>query len=455
MLNRFRSHMKDPAEKIRIIALLAISGSIIAFGSVLTIRDALAGRFMEQPIYGAAVFLTSVFVIFVFLRYNKTVPVVFWLSFTVLASYQLLFGDIYEYNIIYLAVLITGSYFFVSERLSYGIVIYTLFLYFLAFWVRDNSVQYSPDMLTISFFALFLISVYSTLNIRILKQYIKEIQKNRDDLEKEVKIRTEELERSKEYAEFLFKKSPIPILTLNKNRMITDLNEMVLALSGFSSDQILGEKGEAFGNFKPVSDTDPIFHTKNLKEEEYVVVTAEGEKKILRRLSAGQSISPSGEPRFIESYIDMTEYRKLEVFKDDMERVMRHDLKTPLNSIIGFTQLLLENESPSPESKDYLRIIASAGRNMLDLINQSLILYKIESGQYEPEFQKVDIIPLLRQIMEQLNLQAQDKGCSFELNTGRDKEFLNSEPTLLYMIFSNLIKNALEASPKKGVIAIS
>lgn len=444
--------MEDPATKIRTIALIAISVSIIIIGTTLTVRDAMSGNMFQNPIYFASVAVTAPFLVLILLGFTRAVPIIFWLTFTAIASYQLLFKEFYEFQVIYLAVLITGSYFFMPERLTYFIVAYCLALYILVFTVKEQPSQFSPDMTAISFFALCLISVYTHLNIRILKRYIKVISKNRESLKAEVKKRTEELEKSKEYAEFLFRKSPVAIYTMDSEGRIVDANEKAEVISGFNRDDVIGRKAESF--ISSDEDSDQLFNRRNLKSRESILLTGTGEKKIIKRIGSESILSSGREKRFFESFFDVTSYRKLELFKNDVESVLRHDLKTPLNSVIGFSGILLSDDSISEENREYLRIMLDSGRNMLNLINQSLILYKIESGSYELNPEKIEILALLKQIKNELTGIASIKNCTIIINSGNTPDILMSEEILLYMILSNLLKNAVEASPKGEKITI-
>ncbi|MBB6479762.1 PAS domain-containing sensor histidine kinase [Spirochaeta isovalerica] len=453
MRERLRSILKDPAERIRVIAMLSISISIITIGIVLTVKNVVEGDQSINPLYIASVIVTVLFVVLLLFSYSKFLSSVFFISFTIVIAFQILTGDFYEYQTLYLAVLITGSYFFMEDRYAYAIILIALLSFVFLFLFKENPGDYSPDMFPISLFTLILISIYTSLNIWVHKLYIKELTRNRDDLEKEVNSRTEELKKAKEYAEFLFRKSPVAIYSIDSSKRIVDVNEMAELITGYKQDEIAGKTADILNPEK--EDNNPLFSGKNLKENETVIVTGKGEKRIIERHRLEVKGSSDTDIRYIESFTDLTSMKQLEIFKEDMEGVMRHDLKTPLNSIIGFTRLLLQDESISRESRDYLRIISNSGKNMLNLINQSLILYKIESGTYEPAFQKVDVLSIIRDIMGELNLQALEKECTFVLHTDRKEFQLSSEHTLLYMIFSNLMKNALEASPRNDSITIS
>ena len=68
--------------------------------------------------------------------------------------------------------------------------------------------------------------------------------------------------------------------------------------------------------------------------------------------------------------------------REDMERMSRHDLKTPLNSIIGVSRLLRDDAGLATEHRELLSIAERAGYRMLEMVNLSLDLSRMELGTY-------------------------------------------------------------------------
>ncbi len=92
--------------------------------------------------------------------------------------------------------------------------------------------------------------------------------------------------------------------------------------------------------------------------------------------------------------VDITEQKELERLKEDVDRITRHDLKSPLNGIISLPQLLIEDSNLSQRQRELLRDIQGAGQRMLYLINMSLGLYQMERGDYEFAPKPVDILAI-------------------------------------------------------------
>ena len=146
--------------------------------------------------------------------------------------------------------------------------------------------------------------------------------------------------------------------------------------------------------------------------------------------------------------------------RDDVERITRHDLKAPLNGIIALPGLLAQRYPFSDKDAALLKNIERSGRKMLDMINRSLDLYKMETGTYVLRAQSLDLLPLLRSVLEEIALSpiARDKTWTLHLNGQSLAEgmqcWVEAESMLCYPMFANLLQNAFEASPQKAGVAL-
>lgn len=157
---------------------------------------------------------------------------------------------------------------------------------------------------------------------------------------------------------------------------------------------------------------------------------------------------------------DVTERKEAEKLRQDVEHMTRHDLKSPLNGVIAIPQLLLEDDNLTQEQRDYLRHIMDAGHKMLSIINLSLTLYQIENGAYVSSRGAFDLMKVLRQCMADSKLVARGKLVSLSLETrgwgatAPEKVFVNGEELLAFSVFSNLLLNAVEASPSRETVTV-
>jgi len=147
--------------------------------------------------------------------------------------------------------------------------------------------------------------------------------------------------------------------------------------------------------------------------------------------------------------------------KEDVDGIMRHDLKSPLNSIISLPQIILEDKSLDPEHAKSLKIIEEAGFRMLNMINLSLDLFKMERGVYPFQPVSVDILKIIKKIVSETEGVARTKNILFNIMNGEnnitddDSFHVMGEELLCYSVLSNLIKNAVEASPEGETVSIT
>jgi len=151
---------------------------------------------------------------------------------------------------------------------------------------------------------------------------------------------------------------------------------------------------------------------------------------------------------------DISDKMELEQIKADIERIIRHDLKTPLNGIVGLPQILKMDENLTEEQVELVEAIEDSGYRMLRMIDSSLDLFKMETGKYEYDPKSVNILPVIEQIkMHNSNkISTKKLVISIEVDgiqavAGQDFT-VQSEERLLYSLLSNLILNAIEASPQ-------
>ncbi|MDP6730390.1 MAG: ATP-binding protein, partial [SAR324 cluster bacterium] len=128
-----------------------------------------------------------------------------------------------------------------------------------------------------------------------------------------------------------------------------------------------------------------------------------------------------------------------------------HELRTPMNAILGFSELL-NNQIEDEVQKDYSNAIISSGKSLLTLINGILDLAKIEAGKLEIEYLPVDLRALLADIIEIYHLQAVEKDLSFDLKLDHDLPgTLFLDAVRFQQILVNLIGNAIKFTHTGGV----
>lgn len=139
--------------------------------------------------------------------------------------------------------------------------------------------------------------------------------------------------------------------------------------------------------------------------------------------------------------------------REEVERIGRHDIKTPLNSIVAVPRLLREERRLGPEADELLGIVERAGYRILSMVNLSLDLYKMEQGTYVFRPDAVDLEELVEKVLADVRVHAASKGVKFDVDL-RGVPYAWAEELLCYSLLANLTKNAVEAAPEGGVVSI-
>ncbi len=132
---------------------------------------------------------------------------------------------------------------------------------------------------------------------------------------------------------------------------------------------------------------------------------------------------------------------------------MSHDIRTPMNAILGFTTLLARDADNPVKVREYTRKLTASGQHLLSLINDVLDVSKIESGKAVltiGEFRLNDVISSVDAIIRPA---AKNKGQSFDIQvTGIRHEYLVGDETRLNQILINLLSNAVKYTQEGGHI---
>lgn len=158
---------------------------------------------------------------------------------------------------------------------------------------------------------------------------------------------------------------------------------------------------------------------------------------------------------------DVTEQRRMERLKEDVERITRHDLKIPLSGILTTFNCLLDDESILEDQRYLLTMARASGYTMLEMINRSLDLYKMETGTYQFEPKCVDLSSVIGRVIEHSDGLARGRNIKINLDIQSDDSLsskgpmLLAEEMLLYTALGNIVTNALEAAPPNSTVHIS
>ena len=138
--------------------------------------------------------------------------------------------------------------------------------------------------------------------------------------------------------------------------------------------------------------------------------------------------------------------------REDVERITRHDLKSPIAVALHGSQALLASPL-TPVQREHAHMIETAAENALEMVNRTLDVYRMEQGAYQPVLQVFDLGEMLARVCRQATYASDGCDVTVQFDPPEDVMCLG-EPLLCYSMFSNVLKNAIEASPPAGRVSV-
>jgi PAS domain S-box-containing protein len=302
----------------------------------------------------------------------------------------------------------------------------------------------------------------------------------RIQVEEERKKLDQRLRDQQFYTRSLIESNIDALMTTDPLGIITDVNKQMEALTGCTRDELIGAP---FKNYF----TDPdraeaaiklVLNQKKVTNYELTASDRDGKKTVVsynattfydrdRRLqgvfAAARDVTERQrfEQALQESNVQFESAKsaaeKANLAKSDFLSSMSHELRSPLNAILGFAQLM-ESSAPAPTATQAESIaqILQAGWHLLKLINEILDLAVIESGKVSLSPESVLLSELMSECQAMMEPQAQQHGISMtfpRLNNERPL-FVQADRTRLKQIIINLLSNAIKYNKEHGTVAV-
>ncbi|MBS4036471.1 MAG: response regulator, partial [Ignavibacterium sp.] len=143
------------------------------------------------------------------------------------------------------------------------------------------------------------------------------------------------------------------------------------------------------------------------------------------------------------------------VLKSQFLALMSHELKTPLNAILGLTELILNDNSVSPKNHERLTVVLRSSKRLINLINDILIYSKIESGKMETRIEDFNLSELMDEVYYSGNTFAEEKKLSFQIEKNFPSDLMiKSDRIKILQILLNLIENGIKFT-EEGFVKLS
>lgn len=140
--------------------------------------------------------------------------------------------------------------------------------------------------------------------------------------------------------------------------------------------------------------------------------------------------------------------------KDEFVAILSHELRSPLNAILGWTQMLRRGKSTADRLEKGLEIIERNTKAQAQLIADLLDINRIVSGKLRLEMKELPLGPLVIEIVEGLMFAAEEKNIEIQTDIEADIPSATVDPTRFHQILSNLLTNAIKFTPSDGWVKV-
>jgi PAS domain S-box-containing protein len=300
----------------------------------------------------------------------------------------------------------------------------------------------------------------------------------RKHVEEEKKKLDQRLRDQQFYTRSLIESNIDALMTTDPSGIITDVNKQMEALTGCTRDELIGAP---FKNYF----TDPeraeagiklMLSGKKITDYELTACARDGKKTLVsynattfydrdRKLqgvfAAARDVTERKrfERALQETNVELEGAKlaaeKANLAKSDFLSSMSHELRSPLNAILGFAQLM-ESASPVPNDsqKESIAQILQAGWHLLKLINEVLDLAVIESGKVSLSSEPVSLAEVISECQAMMESQAQQRGIRMTFPQFEHPIFVRADRTRLKQVVLNLLSNAIKYNKDQGTVVV-
>jgi PAS domain S-box-containing protein len=300
----------------------------------------------------------------------------------------------------------------------------------------------------------------------------------RKQVEAEQTLLDQRLRDQQFYTRSLIESNIDALMTTDPRGIITDVNQQMEALTGCTRDELIGapfknyftDPDRAEAGIKQVlsggkvTDYELTACARGGKETvvSYNATTFhDRDRKLQGVFAAARDVTDRKrfEHTLQENNVELERAKaaaeKANLAKSDFLSSMSHELRSPLNAILGFAQLInSDTPPPTPTQKDSTDQILHAGWYLLDLINEILDLAQIESGKLALSREPTSLAEVLLECQSMIEPQAQKRGITMVFPPSDLPRFVDADRTRLKQVLINLLSNAIKYNQANGTVVV-
>jgi PAS domain S-box-containing protein len=269
------------------------------------------------------------------------------------------------------------------------------------------------------------------------------------------------------------------IMTTDPAGIISDVNKQMEALTGCTRDELIGAPFKNYFtdprraaaaikrvlNEKKVTNYELTARARNGRETvvSYNAVTFyDRDRKLQGVFAAARDVTELKRFEMVlrENNIELENAKNAAEIanhaKSEFLSSMSHELRSPLNAILGFAQLMQKDAaSTTPKQKSSIEQILKAGWYLLRLINEILDLAMIESGKMSLSLEPMALVDVIRECQTMIAPQAQETGIRMNFPKFEKPYFVHADQTRVQQIMLNLLSNAIKYNRAEGVVDVT
>lgn len=244
------------------------------------------------------------------------------------------------------------------------------------------------------------------------------------------------------------------VLVLDCRGTILLVNEALKRMFGLKAQKVVGRSSVEVLRHHALNELiKTILDTQTSQSKEITLQTFEA-----RHFHVQASVTPNcrdGEICAVLVFHDITELKRLERVRKDFVANVSHELKTPLTSIKGYIEALLDGAKDDPKKcLEFLSVIQKHTDSLNSILSDLLQLSTIESGQYQWKREPVSIQDLIEKAVGFIRSAAEKKKQSLSIMTGKDLPNIPGDPDKLSVVLINLLDNAVKYTPEGGRVTV-
>ena len=234
-----------------------------------------------------------------------------------------------------------------------------------------------------------------------------------------------------------------------------DVKKDITTIDGINVDRLIASNLMELNKKDKISWTQEYLNN-DIGETRYLEITAyHTEFGSLKRIVI--VISDRSEERKLQNALSssLEIAKNANAAKSNFLANMSHDIRTPMNAIVGYSTLLMKDADDKNKVIEIGKKITYSSQHLLSLINDVLDMSKIESGRTSLNSDKVDVSEVINNISEIVLVQTKSKKQSFEIKTkGNIPSYIYADKLRLTQILLNLLSNAVKYTEKNGTISL-